>query len=541
MKILLKKSIESEGYLLFHSVFVKKGRLRKGKIISADDIEAIVEAGIKEIYVGEIESNEIDENNASRVIAQAISSNNFSLSPTFSGKTNITSKYDGLVQVNESNVLKINQISSNIAISSLNNHDIVYRGDHVLSIKSISYSVKKLHLNKIVNFLNKKKLISLKRFKPLKFGIIYSNSVNEKDSLIEKTKKSIRTRITDYNSSIMVECTSNHDFSSLKESIEKLINMDLDVILLFLSSSVCDYNDIVPQIITKIGGKIKSYGMPVDPGNLTLSGCFGGIEIIAAAGSARSESLNGLDWHLNCLHASIKTNQKMVNSLGVGGLLKDVDSAIKRKKISKKIVTKKPNIAAVVLCAGESKRMGEINKLLLKVNDKTIIRNYVENISKSNISEVVIVTGHQSKDIELELKNYDLRFVFNNDYKKGMSTSLKAGIKSLGKTIDAVMICLPDMPLIGICEINKLIEYYNPSIGNEICIATSHGQRGNPVLWDKKYFKALMNISGDKGGRDLLPTFIDKAIEVNLGEAVVFDIDTNVSYELVKSDGKINK
>ena len=146
MKIFLKKTCESEGYILFHSVFINKGRIRKGKIINANDIKLMSASGIEELYVGSMEKGEIDENRASRIIGQAILSDNFSMSPTFSGKTNITSKYDGLFEINENNVRKLNEISSNIAISSLNNHDIVYRGDHVLSVKSISYAIKYLSL-----------------------------------------------------------------------------------------------------------------------------------------------------------------------------------------------------------------------------------------------------------------------------------------------------------------------------------------------------------------------------------------------------------
>ena len=188
----------------------------------------------------------------------------------------------------------------------------------------------------------------------------------------------------------------------------------------------------------------------------------------------------------------------MVNSLGVGGLLKDIDFAVKRKRVSKTIDTKKSNIAAVVLCAGESKRMGNRNKLLLKVADKSLIKNYIDNISKSNVSEIVIVTGYQSIEIERELEGYDVKFIHNEKYREGMSTSLNTGINSLSKNINAA-ICLPDMPMIGIYEINKLIEYYNPKIGNEICIATYNDQGVIPFYGDRKYFKELIQIKGDKG------------------------------------------
>ena len=533
MKIFEKNTHETFGYLLIHSVFLKDGRIRKGKIIDKDDISLMKKSGIEKVYVGEFGEDDISENSASSLIAKAIATNEFSISPTLSGKTNITSTSDGLIEIYEDNVKNLNNLSPNIAVSTLNNHDVIYRGDHIVSVKIISYSISSSDLDKIIKFLKKNKIIKPKKFKSMRFGVIYTTAKNEKISLIEKAKKSLKSRISDYNSTIMEERVISHDYLTIKENIDQLKDHNINCILLFLSTSITDVNDIVPSVINDLGGEIKSFGMPIDPGNLTLSGKIAELNIIVAAGSARSDSLNGLDWHLNCIHANIEVTQEMVNSLGVGGLLKDIDFAVKRKRVSKAIDTKKSNIAAVVLCAGESKRMGIRNKLLLKVEGKSLIRRYIDNISKSNVSEIVIVTGHQSFEIEKELDGFDLKFIHNEKYKDGMSTSLNTGINSLSKNINAAIICLPDMPMIGIYEINKLIEYYNPKIGNEICVATYNDQRGNPVLWDRKYFEKLMQITGDKGGRYLLPKFIDKSVEVKLGEAVTFDVDNESSFEII--------
>ena len=535
MKIFEKNIQEAFGYLLMHSVFLKDGRIRKGKIIDKDDIAMMESSAIAKVHVGELEDDDISENYASGLIAKAIATNQFAISPTLSGKTNITSTADGLIEIDEGNVTKLNNLSPNIAVSTLNNHDVVYRGDHTVSVKIISFAISSYDLNKIINFLKRNSIVKLKKFKSMRFGVIYTIAKNEKRSLIEKTKKSIMSRISDYNSTIMDERVLPHDYASIKNNVVELLESNINCILLFLSTSITDVNDIVPTVINDLGGEIKSFGMPVDPGNLTLSGKINDIDIIVAAGSARSDSLNGFDWHLNCAHANIEVNQKMVNSLGVGGLLKDIDFAVKRKRVSKTIDTKKSNIAAVVLCAGESKRMGNKNKLLLEVAGKSLIKNYIDNISKSNVSEIVIVTGHQSIEIEKELDGYEVKFIHNDRYREGMSTSLNTGINSLSKNINAAIICLPDMPMIGIYEINKLIEYYNPKIGNEICIATYNDQRGNPVLWDKKYFKKLMQITGDKGGRYLLPKFLEQSVEVKLGEAVAFDVDNESSYRIINT------
>ena len=535
MKIFEKDIQETFGCLLMHSVFLEDGRIRKGKIIDKNDIAMMERSDIEKVQVGELEDDDIGENAASGLIAKAIATNQFSVSPTLSGKTNITSIADGLIEIDEGNVTKLNNLSPNIAVSTLNNHDVVYRGDHTVSVKIISFVISSSDLDKILNFLKKNKIVKLKKFKSMRFGVIYTIAKNEKRSLIEKTKKSIMSRIGNYNSTIMDERVLPHNSASIKNNVVELLENNINCILLFLSTSVTDVNDIVPTVINDLGGKINSFGMPVDPGNLTLSGKINDVDIIVAAGSARSDSLNGFDWHLNCLHANIEVSQEMVNSLGVGGLLKDIDFAVKRKRVSKTIDTKKSNIAAVVLCAGESKRMGNRNKLLLKVAGKSLIKNYIDNISKSNVSEIVIVTGYQSIEIERELEGYDVKFIHNEKYREGMSTSLNTGINSLSKNINAAIICLPDMPMIGIYEINKLIEYYNPKIGNEICIATYNDQRGNPVLWDRKYFKKLMQIKGDKGGRYLLPKFLEQSVEVVLGEAVAFDVDNESSYKIINT------
>src|SRR5210317_618872 len=168
MKIVKKNSAETLGDILAHSIFLKVGRIRKGKIISQEDIE--------NIYVGEFDNDYLDENYASKKIAEAICVDGVTRSPTYSGKTNITSKYDGLIEIDKEKVFELNRLSTNIAVSTLNNHDIVYNGDHILSVKIISYAINKADLEKIINFLNTNKIIQLKPFKSLKFGIIYTES-----------------------------------------------------------------------------------------------------------------------------------------------------------------------------------------------------------------------------------------------------------------------------------------------------------------------------------------------------------------------------
>ena len=244
MKIFEKDIQKSLGCLLIHSVFLKDGRIRKGKIIDKDDVAMMERSNIAKVHVGELEDDDISENSASSLIAKAIATNQFSVSPSLSGKTNITSLADGLIEIDEGNVTKLNNLSPNIAVSTLNNHDVVYRGDHAVSVKIISFAISSSDLDKIVNFLEKNKIIKLKKFKSMRFGVIYTIAKNEKGSLIEKTKKSIMSRISDYNSTIMDERVLPHDYASIRNNINELLENNINCILLFLSTSITDVNDM---------------------------------------------------------------------------------------------------------------------------------------------------------------------------------------------------------------------------------------------------------------------------------------------------------
>ena len=162
MKIFEKDIQETFGCLLMHSVFLKDGRIRKGKIIDKDDIAMMERSDIEKVQVGELEGDDIGENAASGLIAKAIATNQFSVSPTLSGKTNITSIADGLIEIDEGNVTKLNNLSPNIAVSTLNHHDVVYRGDHTVCVKIISFVISSSDLDKILNFLKKNKIVKLK-------------------------------------------------------------------------------------------------------------------------------------------------------------------------------------------------------------------------------------------------------------------------------------------------------------------------------------------------------------------------------------------
>src|SRR5262249_5624635 len=145
-----------------------------------------------------------------------------------------------------------------------------------------------------------------------------------------------------------------------------------------------------------------------------------------------------------------------------------------------------PRIAAIVLAAGMSTRMGT-NKLLADWSGQPLIRSTVEAVLKTEARPVIVVTGHQGSKIEAALQGLNVTFVSNPDYAQGLSTSLKAGLRSVPESSDGAIVLLGDMPRIATSAIDRMIAAFSPADGRAIVIAAHEGKRGNPVLLARQF------------------------------------------------------
>ena len=196
------------------------------------------------------------------------------------------------------------------------------------------------------------------------------------------------------------------------------------------------------------------------------------------------------------------------------------------------------DIHAVLLAAGRSERMGRNNKLLLNADGIPLVRRSAINILNSNVASMTVVTGFDENKIVNALSGLNVNFVKNINFRKGLSSSLKAGLANITPSPSAVIICLADMPKIQPEHINRLIENFDPLKGWEICIPTSNGKRGNPVLIGSRFFPHIFETSGDFGAKDVMKQHPDKIVEVEIGTSDIhFDIDTKDEYENFTTSG----
>jgi molybdenum cofactor cytidylyltransferase len=167
-------------------------------------------------------------------------------------------------------------------------------------------------------------------------------------------------------------------------------------------------------------------------------------------------------------------------------------------------------ISSILLAAGESLKMGGENKLTKEINGMALINHAVKNILGSAVDELIIVLGYEKLEIENIIeKNKKIKFIYNENYKTGISSSIKEGLKHISKKSDAFFICLGNMPNVNQNIYNKIIKVrynYNkkliPKKKKEIIIPIYEEKEGNPILFSKfmkeKIFSKIDNFEIEK-------------------------------------------
>jgi molybdenum cofactor cytidylyltransferase len=180
---------------------------------------------------------------------------------------------------------------------------------------------------------------------------------------------------------------------------------------------------------------------------------------------------------------------------------------------------------AVVLAAGESKRMGK-QKLLLPWGEKTMIEEVIGHLLESKVHEILVVLGADSPRVEKKIKPLPVKTTVNPYYKKGMLSSVQWGFKKTEKDVQGVLVCLGDQPLIPFSVIDRILDSYEES-KKGIIIPVYKKKRGHPVLIDAQYRKEVETLDSNIGLRALMRRHPQDIFEVDVDTpGILKDIDT---------------
>ena len=197
-------------------------------------------------------------------------------------------------------------------------------------------------------------------------------------------------------------------------------------------------------------------------------------------------------------------------------------------------MTEGSRIAAVVLAAGASTRMGTA-KQLLQIDGRPLVQHVLDNVQRSGVGEIILVLGHSAAAIQRELKLEGAKVVLNENFLQGMGTSLKSGLARVDSQVQAALIILADQPFVRPATLDQLIAAHERTRA-QIVIPTYRGFRGNPVLLDRSVFPEVMGLSGDIGCRAIFGEHQDGIVKLEVGDVgILLDIDQKKDYESLRN------
>lgn len=533
---------EAAGGLLAHSLRTSGGAFKKGRLLTEEDVATLEAAGIDSVVIARLQEDELGEDEAATLVAEAVRGGNVSASAAFTGRVNLFAEQPGVVVVDVERLNRLNLVHEAVTVATVAPYALVEPKQMVATIKIIPFATPRAAVEACVAVGREgEPLLRVAALVPKRVGLIQTQLPGLKDKVLDKTVEITRGRVEALCGALAFETRCPHQEAAVAEAIGEARAANCDILLIAGASAVVDRRDVLPAGIEQAGGRIVHYGMPVDPGNLIVMAEIGDTPVIGLPGCARSPKLNGFDWVLQRLAADIPVTSRDIMLMGAGGLLTEIPGRpLPRAKATSEpapAVPRAPRIAALVLAAGQSRRMGA-NKMLAEIDGLPMLAGVVDMALRSQARPVLVVTGHQSERARQALGDRPVSIVENADFAQGLSTSLKAGLRALPDDVDGVVVCLGDMPRVTAAHIDRLIAAFNPVEGRAICVPTFGGRQGNPVLWDRRFIPEMLKLSGDVGAKRLIGAHSESVAEVAMSDAgVLLDVDTPQALaDLVRAD-----
>ncbi len=531
---------EAEGAILAHSLRLGRAVLRKGRVLSPADVEAIVASGIGHIVAARLDRGDIREDEAANRVAAAAAGPGIATAPAFTGRANLFAEARGLLVFDRDRLDRLNSVDEAVTLGTLPPFAVAEPRQMVATVKIIPFAVPESAVEAAAGFAAEGgKLLRVAAFVPRRVALIQTRLPGLKESILDKTRAVTEQRLAALGCTLAAEERCAHAAADLTPRIAAAIAAGIDMVLVHGASAIVDRRDVIPAAVVMAGGRIDHFGMPVDPGNLLLLAHVGDTPVLGLPGCARSPKVNGFDWVLERLVAGVPVGPREIMGMGAGGLLAEIPSrplpraeagpAPEREtdvKAAEKKLPRGPRIAALLLAAGQSRRMGS-NKLLAEIDGKPMVARTATRLLSSHARPIVAVLGNQADAVDAALGRLPVERVRNPAFAEGLSTSLKRGLAALPPECDGVVVCLADMPLVTGRDLDRLIAAFNPLEGRAIIVPTRRGKRGNPVLWARRFFPEMGELAGDVGAKHLIGDYAELVCEVEMdSDGVLVDVDT---------------
>lgn len=541
---------EALGAVVAHTLRLgDAGVIKKGRRLTARDLGALRAAGHTEVVAARLEDDDVAEDEAAARLARLLAGPGVRPAAAATGRCNLHAAADGVVLVDAARIDVVNRVDESITVATVAPATPVREGDLCATIKVIPYAVPRPLLESCEAAVEGAAgLCGVAAFRGFRAGLVLTLLPGVHDSVLDRGAAAQRVRAERLGGRVVRELRCAHDEAQVAAAVTALLDEGCDLIMVLGASAIADRLDVVPAGIERAGGRIEHFGMPVDPGNLLLLARRGEVPLLGVPGCARSLKRSGFDLVLERLSARLPVDRGWLSSLGVGGLLVEAPSRpsprLPEERAEPAATPARPRVGAVVLAAGHSRRMGARNKLLIPVDGTPMVARVVDALLGTAARPIVVVTGHDAEQVRASLGDRPVRFAHNAEHERGMSTSLRAGIDALvahagDDPLDGALVCLGDMPRLAPAHVEALLGTFDPDWPpaegappdhggrRPLCVPVFEGQRGNPVLFARRYFDELRALSGDVGAKALIERHDEAVRRVPVADdGVLLDIDT---------------
>lgn len=313
----------AEGAVLAHSVSLgARRRLRKGRVLDADDIAALADAGVEDVTVARLEAGDVFENDAARALAETLvpdpAGQHLHLTEAFTGRVNLLADGPGVAVLDVAALEALNQIHPMITLATVPPFQQMANRGMVATIKIISYAVPQEALEEACRVAK----AALRLAPPVidSVNLIITETAGGAGT---KGQKAIADRVAAFGLEMDAPQVVSHEEAALSRA---LMDKTQGLTLILTGSATSDIDDVAPAALRLAGGRIARFGMPVDPGNLLFLGSLADRPVIGLPGCARSPALNGADWVLARVVCGLEVRDADIAAMGVGGLLKEIPS-----------------------------------------------------------------------------------------------------------------------------------------------------------------------------------------------------------------------
>ncbi len=322
---------QAEGKILGHNITGEGGRrvLRKGRALSAGDVETLRSLGCMTVYVARLEPGDLEEDVASGRIAAALAGASFRLSRARTGRVNLYVDEPCVLRLDLERLIALNTLEG-VTLATLSADSGVAAGKMVATLKVIPYALQQAVVEEGEILAGHPS--PLLWFSPMirrRVGLILSGADSARQRIVSSFRNALAPRLAALGATldepVFLPLEEEGSEARLAVALREQQALGVEMLILAGDTAIMDRFDIAPRAVELAGGEVDCFGAPVDPGNLLLLGTLkGGLPVVGAPGCARSPKRNVVDLILPRLLAGERLGRRDIAALAHGGLLEDV-------------------------------------------------------------------------------------------------------------------------------------------------------------------------------------------------------------------------